>query len=174
MLKHPIVQIAYFVPNLAEAAKAHAALYGSGPFFFIEHVPVSSFVHRGKPQPFDHSVVFGQWGEIMIEFFCQHNDAPSYCHDSFPTGSNTHGMQHVATFVDDLQQTIATYARLGCEVASTVTLTGGLQIAMIDTRRLNGHMVELYEKNEYVLKLYQMTREIAGSGGDLIRPLRPT
>src|ERR1700683_3463176 len=109
----PIRQIAYAVSDVRAAAEEHARLFGSGPFFLAEHVPVHNFKYRGQPGDFDHTTIFGQWGEVMVEFFLQHNPGPSHGHDMFPYGSNKTGLHHVALIVSDLEASIRHFASKG-------------------------------------------------------------
>ena len=44
----PIRQIAYFVPDVRVAAARHAALFGSGPYFVAEHIPLRKALYRGR------------------------------------------------------------------------------------------------------------------------------
>jgi hypothetical protein len=170
--KRPIRQIAYAVTDLHAAAKAHAAINGSGPFFFAEHIPVHNAFYRGKPTEIDHSIIFGQWGEIMVEFFIQHNSAPSHVHDMFPFGSGLSGMHHVAHIVEDLPAAIADFKAAGFEVASSFTVgtSDGYDVVMIDTRAANGHMVELYPAVPPLLAAYQLSYDAAANpeGRELI------
>ena len=57
--KYPVRQVAYYVPDVREAAKAHSANFGSGPFFVAEHIPISLCRYRGKPGVFDHTSAYG-------------------------------------------------------------------------------------------------------------------
>ncbi len=171
LLRHPIRQIAYAVPDPVEAALSHAAAYGSGPFFHARHVPVRDFVYRGSPGTFDHSTVFGQWGDVMVEFFIQHNDAPSHGHDMFPFGSGQIGMHHVALIVPDMRRAVAEFEEAGFEVASTFHVGGdsGFDVAMIDTRPANGHMIELYGDVAPVQAAYALAQDAAASDQERTR-----
>lgn len=173
-LLEPIRQIAYSVQDVKAAAEEHARLYGSGPFFFAEHVPVSDYKYRGQPGEWDHTTIVGQWGEVMVEFFQQHNPGPSHVHDMYPYGSNQSGIHHVALIVNDLEESIQHFLAQGFELASHFRLSSaGFDVAMIDTRRISGHMVELYMGVEPILALYEMTKQAAKNfdGRDLIRPM---
>ncbi|GLL08851.1 VOC family protein [Dactylosporangium matsuzakiense] len=169
-MAYPVAQIAYYSPNLEADVLRHHRLYGSGPFFHAETGLITDFVHRGQPSTTDQSVIFGQWGDIMVEFFFQNNDAPSYCHDSFPYGSGKGGLQHIAFIVDDIEAEVEKYRREGAEVASRIQM--GFEVVMVDTRHLHGHMVELYS-GPRIQSLYDMARDAAKDwdGRDLIRPV---
>ena len=103
----PIRQIAWAVPDIDAAARAHSASFGSGPYFAFRHVPLARSVHRGSERPFDHSSAYGQWGDVMVEFIHQHGPDPSAIHDLFPHASGNYGLHHVSVFVDNLDDAIA-------------------------------------------------------------------
>ena len=76
----PIRQIAYFVPDVRVAAARHAALFGSGPYFVAEHIPLRKALYRGREGRRDHRSAYGQWGELMVECVQQNNPGPSAFH----------------------------------------------------------------------------------------------
>jgi len=39
-MKRPIRQVAYYVPDARKAAEQHAAAFGSGPYFVMDHIPM--------------------------------------------------------------------------------------------------------------------------------------
>jgi hypothetical protein len=77
----PVRQLAYKVNDLEAAAAAHHRAFGSGPFFVLRHIALSTSVNRGVERPFDHSSAYGQWGEVMVELVVQYNPDPSGLHD---------------------------------------------------------------------------------------------
>lgn len=91
----PIRQIAYFVPDVRVAAARHAALFGSGPYFVAEHIPLRKALYRGREGRLDHSSAYGQWGELMVEFVQQNNPGPSAFHDMYPEGSGRGGIHDI-------------------------------------------------------------------------------
>lgn len=168
---HPVRQIAYCTPDIVGAARAHHAIFGSGPFFLAEHVPVHDFIYRGKPGHHDHSTLYGQWGNVMVEFFTQHDDAPSHALDMFPYGSGLSGLHHVAIIPDDPAAAVRKFEARGMPVASHFHVAGGLYCTMVDTRAAVGYMTEVYG-GDVVVGLYDMARDAARGwdGTDVIRP----
>lgn len=165
----PIRQVAYAVPDPVEAARRHSAIYGSGPFFRADHVPVREYRYRGEPGEFDHSITIGQWGDLMIEFFVQHNEGASHVRDLFPERSDSQGgFHHVAIIPTESEAAIARFTEMGFEVASSFVVgnENGFEVAMIDTRAMNGHMIEIYADCEPVRAAYALCREAAASGAD--------
>lgn len=165
---YPVSQIAYFVPDVREAAKAHAALFGSGPYYVIESV--FDCVYRGQPGTLDHSAAYGQWGEVMIEFIQQNDERTSILHELFSPGSS--GLHHVALIVDDLERAIQDFATNGMAVANRAQV-GDFSFVMVDGVERYGHFIELYEATPLIRQLYATVREGARDfdGHDPIRPL---
>jgi len=168
MLTLAPVQIAYHVPDPAEAARELAKRRGWGPFFLIEHIPLASCLYRGAPAALDHSSAYGQAGDVMIELITQHNDGPSALRDLF--APHERGVHHVACFVDDLDAALAAQRASGYAVALEATTANGTGFAMVDTSRELGHMLELYERAR-LASFYELVRE-AARGWDGNEPLR--
>ncbi len=161
MLHRPVRQIAYFVPDVRRAALAHHALYGSGPYFVAEHIPLRLARHCGVDRPLDHTSAYGQWGAVMIEFVQQNNAGPSAFHDLYPEGSGREGLHHVALFVDDVTAEMARFAAAGHETALYAEMNDGFAFAFIDTVATLGHMVELYAPVPALTDFYAMVADAA-------------
>lgn len=169
-----IRQVAYFVPDIEAAARAHSEIFGSGPFFVLRHIPLAASEHRGVPHRFDHSSAYGQWGGVMIEFVEQHGDGPSAMHDLFPAGSGQFGLHHMAVFVEGLDAAIADFEARGHPLAQLSEVEGGTRFAFMDASATLGHMIELYEPGEALLGFYAMVRDAARDwdGTDVLRELQ--
>lgn len=159
----PPRQIAYFVPDVRAAAMRHHALFGSGPYYVADNIPLASAVHRGVARELDHSSAYGQWGEVMIEFVQQNNLGPSAFHDLYPEGSGRYGIHHVALFVDSVEAELARYTSEGFETALDACMNDGFRFAFVDAFTAYGHMLELYEPLEALTSFYDF---VAGSKGD--------
>jgi len=166
-------QIAWFVPDIEKAALAHHTAFGSGPFFVFQHVPLNWSEHRGQRVAHDHSSAYGQWGEVMVEFVTQHGQDPSAFHDMFLPGSGEQGLHHMAIWVDDLDASIAEFAKQGMPLSQMSEVESGTRYAFIEAREIFGHMLELYEPNEALTGFYDMVRQASHGwdGADLIRKL---
>lgn len=159
-------QVAYFVPDVRAAASRHHALFGSGPFFVADNIPLACAVHRGVPRELDHSSAYGQWGSVMVEFVQQNNTGPSAFHDLYPEASGLSGLHHVALFVRSVEQDLRHYAQRGFPVALDARMNDGFRFAFVDTSAALGHMLELYEPTEALTGFYEM---VAGAAGDFAR-----
>ena len=167
----PIVQVAYHVPDIEEAALDFSARFGWGPFFVVHHIGIEWCNYRGAPGVFDHSSAYGQAGPIMVELVQQNDDAPSAIRDMYR--ADQFGIHHQASFADDLDGELARYEALGFPIAMRALTTAGVEFAFVDTRPLLGHMLELYPAGKRLTGFYRMVREAAENwdGSEPIRRL---
>ncbi|MES2493866.1 MAG: VOC family protein [Pseudomonadota bacterium] len=166
-------QIAYVVPDVRVAAARHAALFGSGPFFTVENIEFSWVKYRGQPTDWDHTIAIGQWGDIGIEFMQQNNAGPSVLLDVTPEGSTRGAVHHMAYMVPDPAGMAARFAEAGYPLALHGALGNGIEVFMVDTLDLYGHMIELYEPTPALLAIHGYVRDqsIGWDGTDPIRTL---
>jgi hypothetical protein len=170
--QHPVRQVAYFVPDVVTAARRHASVFGSGPYYVAEHIPLTLCEYRGQRAQLDHTSAYGQWGEVMIEFVQQNDPGPSVFRDLYPGGEQ--GFHHVALIVDDLHATMRTFNAGGHETGLYAEVAPGVGFAMMDCVRDYGHFVELYEPTPVLLGVYDVVRKSAldFDGTDLVRPFK--
>lgn len=168
-IRGPAVQIAYHVPDPERSAADLAARFGWGPFFYFEHIPLSRCLYRGAPAAFDHSSAYGQAGELMIELITQHDDRPSVLRDLY--ARDAIGVHHVAHFVPSLPGALDDARRAHVDIALDACTATGTAFAMLDLTRDVGHMIELYEGRDDLLKFYRYVKR-AADGWDGTEPLR--
>jgi Glyoxalase/Bleomycin resistance protein/Dioxygenase superfamily len=168
----PIKQVAYFVPDAVAAARHHAALFGSGPYYLAEHIPLTLCEYRGVPAPLDHTSAYGQWGDVMIEFVQQNNHGPSVFRDLFAHGQG--GFHHIALIIANLKSTMGEFNDAGYATGMYAEVAPGVGFAMMDCRAAYGHFIELYEPTPVLLGVYQLVRSAAAEfdGRDLVRPFK--
>jgi len=133
------VQLAYAVDDVTEAARRWNASNGIGPFFVREHIAVTNVRVNGVASTFDHSSAYAQWGTLMIELICQHDDGADRI-----VGSN--GIHHVAFFVDDFAPAAAELVASGLPETLYAETGTGMAFALYDARADQGHLVEIYER----------------------------
>lgn len=169
ILDRTIRQVAYFGPDAVAAARAHSAMFGSGPYYVAEHIPLSLCRYRGQDAELDHTSAYGQWGDVMIEFVQQNNEGPSVFRDMYPDGGE--GIHHVALIVDDIQASMRAFVAAGHEEGLYAEVSPGVGFAMMDCRKTLGHFVELYEPTETLVGVYGLIRSASEGwdGSDLIR-----
>ncbi|QUT04142.1 VOC family protein [Sphingobium phenoxybenzoativorans] len=165
----PIRQVAYFVQDVRAAAAAHAAAFGSGPYFVADNIPLRRCLHRGVEAHLDHSSAYGQWGELMIEFVQQNNPGPSAFRDMFSEGRE--GFHHVAIIVDDLDAARARMEAAGFPTALEAEMHDGFRFLMMDAVERHGHMIELYAGVPTLTGFYDFVKK-AAAGWDGSNPVR--
>ena len=158
------VQIAYAVDDVVSAADSWVAR-GVGPFFVRHHVEVTNSRIRGRSARFEHSAAFGQWGELMVELFCEHLD------DDERVGPRA-GLHHVAFFVDDVASAQGALIDHGWEEALYAEAFGN-PFAMHDATVELGHLIEIYNDDRRLSDIYGVVRTEARDwdGKDPIRVL---
>jgi len=159
------VQLAYAVADVREAAAGWAPV-GVGPFFVRDHIELSTARVRGESSVFDHSSAYGWWGDVMFELICQHDPGDS---PVVPAS----GLHHVAHLVDDLDAVSTSLAADGHAEVLWGQTSGGQAFAMHDGGPARGHLIEIYEPTDGLLKFYDMVRRasIDWDGSDPVRTL---
>ena len=157
------------MPDPERAARDFSRQFGWGPFFYFEHIALSSCHYRGLPAVFDHGSAYGQAGDRMVELITQYDDSPSVLRDLYPAKAS--GVHHMAYFVPSLPQALLDAEERGLEVALDATTATGTRFAMLDATPLLGHMIEVYEGTGDLLKFYRYVRR-AAEGWDGTDPLR--
>jgi len=155
------VQVAYAVPDLEQAVADWVARIGAGPFFVAEHIPLTAVRYRGAPGAFDHSSAYGQWGDVMVELVQDHTPGPSPVRDLL--GTRTQGLHHLAFMVDDLDAELARLTGLGWPEALRARTASGLEFAFCDASASLGHMIELYEPSDALVRFYRMVSAAAAN-----------
>lgn len=160
-----IVQTAYYVPDARQAAAHWSRCFGAGPFFLLSHIPLTDVLARGQPSTFDHTSAYGWQGEQMVELVQQNCATPSIFND------RPYGLHHLAHFVDDLEEGLATYRALDMPTAMQAVAGGGTQFAFVDANASHGHYFEIYQRSAGILEFYEMVERAAlGWRGE--QPLR--
>ncbi len=164
--------MAYHVPDPAAAAARLSRDFGWGPFYVMEHIELAHSTYRGRPGIFDHTSAYGQAGSLMVELIMQHGDHPSVLRDLY--SAHESGIHHTAHFVPDLAAAVAGFRERGFEPALEARTALGVEFVMIDTSSALGHMLELYERGDALLRFYEFVRRKAESwdGSDPVRRLR--
>ena len=163
------VQIAYAVADVERAAASFADRFGAGPFFIRHHPPFDA-THDDGPAIFNHSSAYGQWGHMQIELVQLGDCSPASLHRLV---SAHPGIHHVATFVESLPDERARLDALGMRCVMHATTPSGLQFVFYDARAELGHLLEIYEPADSVLRLYGKVRDAAvdWDGRDPVRAI---
>lgn len=153
-----VVQVAYHVEDVREAARRWHDLTGVGPFFVQDHVPVVRARSEGLDVVFDQTCAVAQWGELMLELVQVHAIEPPELNATLvPTGM---GLHHVAVMVDDLEETLTEVRAQGHRVVLNAE-TDRVRFVFVDGGAQLGHLIECYEAVPYLKKLYAAVRRAA-------------
>lgn len=152
-----VVQVAWVVPDLEQAAQQWIRALHVGPFFLIEHPKITDLRHRGLESAMDCSFALAQAGEVQVELIMQHDSAPSAYRDTVAAGRT--GFHHVAAFCD-YETEVAAYRELGFEIAQS-GVAGGLRYCYVDTSAALGCMVELLDEYAPMRELFAMVADAA-------------
>lgn len=165
------VQIAYFVNDIRKSARNISAATGAGPFYVIENIELERCNHRGVPCDFVHSSAYGQWGDVMLELVQQEDDGPSPFRDMYGVGEE--GIHHVACFVESLKVTEGQYQEMGYPLATQAKAKLGTEFSFLDTRKMLGHMIEIYVPDQNLTGFYSMVKDASTDwlGEDVVRSL---
>lgn len=136
--KYAINQVAYVVEDLEEAARAHSALFGSGPFFHFEPITMENVMYRGQKAPLTTKCAYGAFGDLQIELIQDMSDGPSVYQDK------GYGFHHFSIWVDDYEATLEEFKQLGFEPAMFMESNEGLRVCYVDCLDAWGHFVEFH------------------------------
>jgi len=165
---HKILQLAYVVNDVREAAARWTRTFGIGPFFLLERPRVTNPLYRGKPGDVSFSAALAQAGDVHVELIEQHCDSPSCYRDLIPKGRE--GFHHVAVIVEDYEKDVARYEALGCPVAASGEF-GPLRFCYVDASATMACMVEVLEDLPFIHNYFTRVRE-AAENWDGTDPLR--
>ena len=153
-----IIQYAWVVPSLGEAARRWHAATGIGPFLVNRDLKLDAPRYRGQPSITRFSTAVAQHGEVQIELVEQHDDGPSAYRDTVPAG--TTGFHHVAFIPEDFDAALAHYTEQGFEVAAD-GFFGPMHYAYVDTSATLGHMIEIVEDKPAIRAFFAAVRKAA-------------
>lgn len=147
--KYAVNQIGIVVDDVEQAARDHSALFGSGPFFILDHIGCAKATWKGEEIGYDVKLAYGQHGGLQVEFI------QSYCQDPSPyTVPGTKGFNHVSIWTDDVEATKAEFEAAGFEVPFRMESGGGLVAYYADCREKWNCYVEFHNPIQQVWDFY--------------------
>lgn len=146
--KYAVNQLGYVVDDLEQAARAHSALFGSGPFIHFSAPGPKRTLFRGQEVRNIVDVAYGMYGDLQIELIKPTSDGPT----PYTVPGRT-GFNHFSVWVDDFDAAIRDFAEAGFEVAMLMESSGGLTVAYIDCLDAWGHYVEIHNPQPYLVDL---------------------
>ena len=160
---HNVIQNAYVVNDMDEAIDRFTQL-GYGPWLVNRNIQLPQVLYRGEEAELDITVGFTQGGDVQIELIQQNNDGPSCYRDVYAPGEQ--GFHHTAMFVPDYEGAIKAYEDAGYPCAEYFVLADDGSAAYMDTRKIFGHMVELYRDTQGIHDLYKAVRDLCDNVSD--------
>ncbi len=159
-LPGPVFQYAWIVPDLDEAIKYWSEVVGVGPFFTTEFdsATIPDFTYRGEPATLRQRIGWAQGHEGQIELLQPTTPAPNIYFDLIPKGQI--GFHHVGIWSDDFDADKEKLLGQGYEIASSLT-SGETRIAYFDTSGPASSMLELIERKESIVGLFELIRAAA-------------
>jgi Glyoxalase/Bleomycin resistance protein/Dioxygenase superfamily len=161
-------QLGYVVEDVHVAAEDWMRRFGAGPFFLIEGFSFPSWTWHGAPQSLTLDIMFGQYGNVMVEFIRPHQRVPSaYAHcQGVGAVIQPH---HYGFLVPDFE---AAAAKLDVGPAMSLgATTAGSRFGYFDTRPSSGLLAELIEETDETRALMALSADAAAgwNGRDPVR-----
>ena len=165
---HPF-QYAWVVPDMEAGINYWANTVGVGPFFVneVDSSTMEVFRYRGGEGELKMRVAWAQGKEGQIELIEVNSTAPNVYHDLVAPGRTA--FHHIGIWTDDYAADVAHIQAQGFEMA--MEMVTGSQICYFDTSAGNGSMLEVIERGDGILGLFDMIRQ-AAEDWDGERPMR--
>lgn len=163
-------QVAYVVKDLDEALDYWTRVMKAGPFYKLEHAPLTNKLYRGAATDVDIDLAIGYSGELQIELIQQNNDVPSVYKEFLDAGRS--GIHHIGIMPEDYAAALAYHADLGHAPAFEADF-GGAKLTYIDTLDSLGHFIEFWDNHDNFKGLFEMIKAEtdAWDGKDPIRQM---
>jgi hypothetical protein len=167
----PVRQIGYVVPNLDQAIEHWVRNAGIGPFFRMDHMPLTAFRLRGVETRVDLSVACANSGDMQIELIEQHNPEPSPYKDFLDRHGA--GLQHFGMWSNDYEADIARLLDHGHQIAFDGEVGGATRFTYFDSPFSPGTYMEVADFSGGLPKLCDQIRGAAvdWDGRDPVRHL---
>ena len=135
--KYAINQVGYYVEDIEKAALEHAAIFGSGPFLYMDAMPMKA-TYRGKEIEYSIKAAYGQLNGLQIELIQVVDGVDPYAE------LGQYGFHHFSIWVDDVNEAREIMAKAGYEPAMHMVSGGGLEVYYFDCRKTWGHYIETH------------------------------
>jgi len=136
-------QNGYVVRDLEQALSFWIETQGVGPWFVIENARAPDFQYQGRPSQAETSLAMAQWGPIQIELIQPLDDEPSMYRDFLAAGRE--GLQHVACWSDDYDETLAAAQAAGFRVGQGGSFAPDARYVYFESDGHPGTVIELAE-----------------------------
>ena len=168
-----ILQQAWVVDDLEQAAQRFSRRLGIGPFFVADYRPemFENALYRGRPTALQMRTAICYTGDVQLELV-QPADTGANCYrETVPKGQD--GFHHLCFWSQDLATDMAQHLTTGATIAVQGRLKKGPAFAYIDATASIGCMIELLEYSPKLAALFDGWRQrcAAWQGGDLLVPV---
>ena len=154
---HPF-QYAWHVPDLNKAIDHWTNVVGVGPFFIneVDSKTMEGFQYRGRDGNLKMRVAWGQSKEGQIELIEVNSTEPNVYHDLIP--KDRVGFHHIGIWSDDY---FADKALLTERYQNVMDMGPNSNICYFDTSSDSGNMLELIERNDGIIGLFERIAKAA-------------
>jgi hypothetical protein len=163
-------QIGYVVTDVEAAMKHWIEVCGIGPWFYAEHLPLTSFTYAGTRYDDIHvSVGLANSGDVQIELIQQRSDHPSMYRD-FLAAHRQGGLQHWSSWPENYDELYQRALAQGYSVGQEGDAPRGRFVYF----RNEGHpgtIVEMSHSTPLRRRIFDAVRE-AAAGWDGRDPIR--
>lgn len=169
-----IMQNGYVVRDIEAAMRHWIGVLGVGPWFYIEHLPVTDFQYKGQSSPVDVSIALANSGPLQVELIQQRNDAPSMYRDFLNAGHE--GLQHIGYGTKQFEADLARIVGAGYKVGQSGRVGRRGPFVYLLTEAHPGTVVELLDMSGARERIFAHIAEAARTwdGKDPIRTTWPT
>jgi len=169
-----VVQNGYVVRDIEAAMRHWIEVLGVGPWFYIEHLPVTDFRYKGQPSPVDISLALANSGALQVELIQQRNDAPSLYRDFLNAGHE--GLQHLGYGSKNFQADLDRLLQAGYAIGHSGSVSGRGPFVYLLTEAHPGTVVELFDMSSGRERVFARIAEAAQhwDGREPIRITWPT
>lgn len=163
-----VFQNAWVVADFDKAVDYWSRIMGVGPFFALNYESGPGLTYRGAPGELKMRVAWAQAGGAQIELIEPLSSAPNVYRDLVPSGDTR--FHHVCLWSTDIEADCRSMAEAGFATAME-SGPGASRFAYFDTSSVNGHMIEILERQEGIVGLFDRIKTFAADwNGE--RPLR--
>ena len=155
-----VFQNAWVVADFDQAVDYWTSTLGVGPFFVLDYVAGPELTYRGAPGALKMRVAWAQAGDVQVELIDPVSSAPNVYRDLVPAGQTR--FHHVCLWSDDMDADLAAMAQAGFPLAMS-SGPGAARFAYFDTSAANGHMVEILERGDGIVAMFDRVKASARS-----------
>ncbi|WP_399681214.1 VOC family protein [Xenophilus sp.] len=141
----PIRQVAYVVQDIERAMAHWSHALGVGPWFYKEHIAISTFRYRGRNSaPPKVSIAFANSGDLQVELIQQRDDKPSMYQDFLRRQGE--GAQHLAFWTYEYDALVSHFLSLGYVEGHAGQIGQRGRFAYFEHADLCGNVIEVSEQ----------------------------